>query len=76
MTEHQRTQDSNSRGSRIICVDCGTAYDPRRPSTHGREECEVRQRLLDLDSAERFPSRAEIEAQIAFEQQYGAKPPQ
>jgi hypothetical protein len=76
MIENQRTQDANSQGSRSICSDCGTIYDPRRPSTHPIEECKARQRMLDLDSTERFPSRADIEEQIAFEREHEAKPPQ
>jgi hypothetical protein len=76
MIEHQQTQDANSRGSRSICADCGTIYDPRRQWTHPSDQCKARQRLLDLDSAERFPNRADIEAQIAFEREHEAKPPQ
>jgi hypothetical protein len=76
MMENQRTQDDNSRGSRVFCTDCGTIYDPRRPSTHPIEECEALRRRLDLDSTERLPSRADIEAQIAFEREHEAKPPQ
>jgi hypothetical protein len=53
MTEDQKTQQALSRGSMVICADCGTLYDQRRPSTHPADECLARQALLRDDSEER-----------------------
>jgi hypothetical protein len=49
MTEHQKTREHHSHGSRAVCADCGTIYDPRH-STHSAEECTARQAALDADS--------------------------
>jgi hypothetical protein len=57
MMEDQKTQHFQSRGSMVICSDCGTIYDQRRPSTHPEQECLAAQAWIDADSLEPTPRR-------------------